>query len=126
MAKSSDEYTAYIAKWKLREIEGLKGTSEVSGHVRRYLMNKYHSSCASCGWCTVNTYTGKTPLHIHHIDGDYRNNCEDNLTLLCPNCHSLTESYGSRNRGKGRPDRCCTPHTVASSSPADEARLEIA
>ena len=25
------------------------------------------------------------------------NNSEENLQLLCPNCHSLTENFGSRN-----------------------------
>lgn len=31
------------------------------------------------------------PLEIEHIDGNALNNKEDNLILLCPNCHSLTK-----------------------------------
>jgi 5-methylcytosine-specific restriction endonuclease McrA len=27
-------------------------------------------------------------LQVHHKDGDFRNNRPENLTLLCPNCHS--------------------------------------
>jgi hypothetical protein len=27
---------------------------------------------------------------------------ESNLSLLCPNCHTQTESYGSKNNGRGR------------------------
>ena len=38
-------------------------------------------------------------------DGNYRNNEEYNLELLCPNCHSLTQSYKSLNNGNGRDDR---------------------
>ena len=47
--------------------------------------------------------TGRIPLHIDHIDGDWSNNQPPNLRLLCPNCHALTASYGALNRGRGRP-----------------------
>lgn len=52
----------------------------------------------------VNKFTGKVPLKIHHKDGNYLNNAEENLMLLCPNCHSLTETYKSHNKN-GRKDR---------------------
>ena len=26
-------------------------------------------------------------LHVHHIDGDYKNNSKDNLIPLCSRCH---------------------------------------
>lgn len=34
---------------------------------------------------------------MHHVDGNKLNNSEDNLLLLCPNCHALTENYCGRN-----------------------------
>jgi len=37
------------------------------------------------------------PLELHHIDGNQTNVSLDNLQLLCPNCHTLTDNY----RGKG-------------------------
>lgn len=40
------------------------------------------------------------PLEIHHKDGDHLNNVLDNLQLLCPNCHALTENYKGRNIDK--------------------------
>ncbi|MEU3355658.1 HNH endonuclease signature motif containing protein [Streptomyces sp. NPDC037389] len=40
------------------------------------------------------------PLEVDHIDGDWRNNRIENLRLLCPNCHSTTDTY--RGRGKSR------------------------
>ncbi|KOT94182.1 MULTISPECIES: HNH endonuclease signature motif containing protein [Streptomyces] len=43
------------------------------------------------------------PLEVDHIDGDWRNNRVENLRLLCPNCHSVTDTY--RGRGKGRASR---------------------
>lgn len=38
------------------------------------------------------------PLELHHIDGDRYNNELSNLTLLCPNCHALTNNYRGKNK----------------------------
>ena len=37
------------------------------------------------------------PLEVHHIDGDRFNNELNNLQLLCPNCHALTENFCNKN-----------------------------
>lgn len=94
-------YEQNILKWKRGEISGNKGDN-ISGYVRRYIFEKYNNKCVKCGWSELNKYTNKVPLHIHHIDGNYKNTVEKNLTLLCPNCHSLTKNYGSHNKGYGR------------------------
>lgn len=55
--------------------------------------------CALCGAEAV--WRGRPlPLEVDHVDGDWRNNRIENLRFLCPNCHSTTDSY--RGRGKGR------------------------
>lgn len=41
------------------------------------------------------------PLEVHHIDGDSLNNEMNNLKLLCPNCHALTENYRGKNINTG-------------------------
>lgn len=79
-----------------------QGGGSVPQSVRRYIMQKYGSKCTKCGWHEVNPKTGKTPLHVDHIDGNSQNYKEENLDLLCPNCHSLTPTYGSLNKGNGR------------------------
>ena len=71
-----------------------------SGSIRTYLMLKYNNCCQKCGWGEINPITEKVPLEIHHIDGDKKNNKEDNLELLCPNCHSLTPNYKYLNSQK--------------------------
>lgn len=38
------------------------------------------------------------PLELHHIDGDRTNHKLNNLQLLCPNCHSQTETFRGKNR----------------------------
>lgn len=41
-------------------------------------------------------------LQLDHIDGNSDNNCPSNLRLLCPNCHSQTDTYKSRNKNSAR------------------------
>jgi len=101
------EYYCFIASWKEGEAESTKRglAGQISNHIRRYLFEKYGSKCCECGWDKVNPSTGRTPLQVDHIDGDWRNDLEDNLRLLCPNCHSLTPTYCGLNRGAGRSGR---------------------
>ena len=77
-------------------------TKAISGHLRRYLLEKYKEKCSSCGWSKKHSVTGVAPLEIDHIDGNAENNSEENLRLLCPNCHSLTPHFRNLNKGNGR------------------------
>ena len=98
--QSEYEYSSYIERWKRGEENG--GKKEVSTYVRKYLFLKNNSKCEKCGWGEIHPVTKLVPLQIHHLDGNYLNNKEENLQLLCPNCHALTETYGSLNNGNGR------------------------
>jgi hypothetical protein len=52
--------------------------------------------CEECG--IGNEWNGKPlTLQVHHINGNHRDNRIGNLQILCPNCHSQTENYGSKN-----------------------------
>lgn len=96
---------SYIKKWKAGKIRGLQSIGIVSGHIKQYLRRKYGNKCCLCGWAKINSKTNKVPLVAHHIDGNWRNNVESNLLLLCPNCDSLTPTYAGLNKGKGRKGR---------------------
>lgn len=54
------------------------------------------NKCYKCGigpeWCGE-----KLSLQIDHINGDPYDNVIDNLRILCPNCHSQTQTYGAKN-----------------------------
>lgn len=96
----------YIEKWLAGEIDGSKTDGAgASMHIRRYLMESGGRKCSVCGWSECNPRTGLVPLHVDHVDGNARNNRPENLRLLCPNHHALTETFGNANRGHGRPTR---------------------
>lgn len=66
--------------------------------LRRYIIknNLIPYKCAICG-CTE--WQGRTlSLELDHINGINNDNRLENLRFLCPNCHSQTSTYGSRNQ----------------------------
>lgn len=80
-----------------------RGKTATAHWIRDYLLEECGHKCSKCGWGEVNTYTGKVPLELEHIDGDFTNNSRENLEILCPNCHSLTATYKGANKKAGRP-----------------------
>ena len=98
--KDLKQYNEYVIKWKQGLEDGVKGLS-TSSYIKRFMLIKYDYKCSECGWNKLNPYTNKIPLELEHIDGDYTNNNESNLTILCPSCHSLTATYKGANRDKG-------------------------
>lgn len=51
-----------------------------------------------CEECGISEWRGqKIILQVHHIDGNKSNNTRNNLKILCPNCHSLTQNWCHKN-----------------------------
>lgn len=94
-----------INQWKLGLWDGSLASGDISKTIRNYIRKKYNEACVVCGWREVNPKSGKIPTEIEHIDGNHQNNKEENLTLLCPNHHSLTPTYRALNKGNGRKNR---------------------
>jgi 5-methylcytosine-specific restriction endonuclease McrA len=56
-----------------------------------------------CQRCGISAWLGgRLSLELHHINGDGQDNRLENLQILCPNCHSQTDSWGGKNRSTGR------------------------
>jgi len=66
--------------------------------VRRYLIEENGESCDECGLGPIWNDNPLT-LQTDHIDGNSDNNATNNVRLLCPNCHTQTETYGSKGSG---------------------------
>lgn len=106
------EYREYIQLWRLGKVHGLQSIGVVSGHIKRFLREKYTNRCVVCGWSMMNPVTGLVPLVADHINGDWQDNTESNLRLICPNCDSLTPTYAGLNRGRGRNGRVISKRTL--------------
>src|SRR5437763_16057938 len=66
---------------------------------KRLLRMGVRHECSQCG---ITHWQGMPlVLHLDHINGINNDNRIENLRLLCPNCHSQTDTYGRR------PDRAC-------------------
>ena len=97
------EYKLWVEKYKEDNSIAINTKwGQIPGYLRRYIFEKFQSKCSLCGWSETNPYTNTIPLEVDHIDGNADNNSEENLRLICPNCHSLTSTYRGANRGKGR------------------------
>lgn len=53
--------------------------------------------CEVCGQMNI-WNKRKLVLQINHIDGNHRNNNLSNLQIICPNCHSQTDTFTSKNK----------------------------
>lgn len=52
-----------------------------------------------CNICGISEWNNKSlTLHLDHEDGNSHNHALSNLRLLCPNCHSQTDTYCGRNK----------------------------
>lgn len=56
-----------------------------------------------CSICGIAEWNGKPiTLEVEHISGDSGDNSKENVCLICPNCHSQTDTFKGRNKGNGR------------------------
>jgi len=88
-------------KWKTETIPRIEAGTCTHNSVKtlkKYLAETRGELCAECGQLPVHNQKPLV-LQLDHIDGDSDNNTPKNLRLLCPNCHSQTETFGSKGKG---------------------------
>ncbi|MGW2819416.1 HNH endonuclease signature motif containing protein [Streptomyces sp. NPDC001443] len=78
---------------------GSPETGRIPGRrlLRELLRRGIREVCAMCG---TGTEWNDKPLRLEvdHINGDWWDNRPENLQLLCPNCHAVTDTYRGRKR----------------------------
>lgn len=56
-----------------------------------------------CSRCRITEWNSKPIVFdVEHKNGNSTNNSPENVCLLCPNCHSLTDSYANSTSKIGR------------------------
>lgn len=97
-------YQQYISRWLVGEEPGYSSgkTADMSHHIYRYLRETRGTACEECGWDKNHPSDGNPLTEIDHIDGDAHNCRLENLKVLCPNCHAMTPTFRSRNKGSKR------------------------
>jgi 5-methylcytosine-specific restriction endonuclease McrA len=60
-----------------------------------FIQKLLRDSCYECG---ITHWLGQPlSLHLDHINGVANDHRIENLRILCPNCHSQTETFAGRN-----------------------------
>ena len=86
----------YVDKYlpKLCEHSSLSSTN-----VKNLLDKLKLKNINKCENCGLTEWQDKPIIcELHHINGDSTDNRIENLQILCPNCHSQTDNFRSRNR----------------------------
>lgn len=64
--------------------------------IKKWIKEERGNKCEECG---VEEWNGKKlPMEVDHIDGNKNNNDVNNLRVLCPNCHSQTDSWRKKKK----------------------------
>ena len=81
--------------WKKKHLPRVLNGTAGSAACKTFLVMKNGNKCSRCG---IEEWLGKCiTIQMDHIDGDSDNNQLNNLRLLCPNCHSQTDTWCGRN-----------------------------
>jgi hypothetical protein len=88
-------------KFNLEDILSGKHPQYSTSHLSKRLVKEglKEYKCECCGIKEWNS--NKISLELNHKDGDNSNHSLSNLELLCPNCHSQTDTYRNK-KGKRR------------------------
>lgn len=77
----------------------VRESSYTSSHKLRLSLIKENLLSNECNRCHLTDWLNEPiNLHLDHINGINTDNRIENLRLLCPNCHSQTETYCGRNK----------------------------
>ena len=78
--------------------EIFEGKHNYQSHKLKIRLLKEKVKKHQCENCNLTEWLNNPiPLELHHKNGNSYDNSLENLMLLCPNCHALTENYRAKN-----------------------------
>jgi Zn finger protein HypA/HybF involved in hydrogenase expression len=84
-------------------LDALANGSKAGGaNIKARLIRDGHKKdiCEVCG--QLPEWNGRIlSLQLDHVDGDHQNNSIENLRIICPNCHTQTDTFSSRKGPRG-------------------------
>ena len=77
----------------------VENSTYTSTHHLKHRLWKEELLKNECYECGIKDWNGKTiSLQLDHINGVRTDNRLENLRILCPNCHSQTETFAGKNK----------------------------
>ena len=114
----------------LKQIDFDIAFSNNSHYTKRTAMKMFLSENGvfddECSICGINTWEGRDiVLQLDHIDGNRHNNQVSNLRLLCPNCHSQTDTFSMRKKGTNSTSTKSDVEFIEAIKSSDNARQAL-
>lgn len=83
--------------WRRKLIDADFDTLKYEARRKRIILEQDNK----CNHCGISDWFGKPlSLEIDHINGISDDNRRENLEAICPNCHSVTDTWRGRNKPK--------------------------
>jgi hypothetical protein len=116
--RTCSKQCTYVYRGRLQLLTDSLSTVAAKRHLIALRGNK-------CSLCDISSWREEPiTIELDHIDGNSYNNKLENLRLLCPNCHSQTDTYRAKNKGKGRVARRKRYHKMKKTMDPEE-RIEL-
>ena len=95
--------------YDIQDILANKHPGYSTSHLRVRLLEEglIENECSRCG---IGPEWNGQPLslQLHHEDGDNQNHNLSNLNMICPNCHTQTDNWGSKIRSGRKTGKSAT------------------
>lgn len=95
-----EQYKNFGKSYSDEEVFKVDSAISTNKNVKKRLLLRQHLTY-NCNYCGISEWMDRPiVLELNHINGVNTDNSISNLELLCPNCHSQTDNFRSKNRKK--------------------------